>query len=58
MFYAELIKSIPKLSPNTPSYKRAKYAQAGSHNNVKIIGNGHYSGGAESRSAVGRALDS
>ena len=43
MFNAELIKSIPNyhqilLLINVPSN-----AQAGSHNNVKILGNGHYS---------------
>ena len=43
-FYAELIKSIPNYHQTLPLISVPSNAQAGSHNNVKILGNGHYSG--------------
>ena len=44
MFYAELIKSIPIYHQILLLISVPSNAQAGSHSNVKILGNGHYSG--------------
>ena len=44
MFYAELIKSIPNYHQILLLISVPSNAQAGSHNNVNILGNGHYSG--------------
>ena len=44
MFYAELIKSIPNNHQILPLISVQSNAQAGSHYNVKILGNSHYSG--------------